>query len=338
MSWHAALVIAVLSALAIFAPRAATAEAFFQIEVPDAFPEAQPLANTIARDVARTPYFGERPVDSGADAFAAQGEGALYVWWAEGAPADDPAEAIRAALDRVRRTPTEASPQAGSVAIDAWDEALDGGVAEAELTWRHLSNETQTMARALAFTDAQSTPRIVVAECVLHQSRVADVEPTCASALASLTLAVPGEAVAALDELPKSEVADDREVAAAVPELAIAAGDTDDEAHPSGASVDAPRLDAPQEGVLYERRDAPRRDGDGPPWLLILGALLVAGAVYVTLKGRASSDRDGDRGRSDAGDRDDSDDEHSEANGAPDPDDGDGDPDDDHGDDDDPKN
>jgi hypothetical protein len=155
-SWHIALRSAALSALVVLATAtAAHAEDFFAIEVPDALPASGPLANSIARDVSRTPYFGDRPADSGADAYAAQGQAALYVWWAVGEPTGDAAEAIRAAFDRLRQAPFESSPQARSVTIDTWEEHLEGNVAKVAFSWRHLSNETLTLSRALAFADPE---------------------------------------------------------------------------------------------------------------------------------------------------------------------------------------
>jgi hypothetical protein len=288
MSWHIALRNAAGAALLVLVgSSAAHASDFFELDVPNALPAASPLASSIARDVARTAYFGTEPADSGAAAYASQGEAALYVWWAIGEPANAPAEAIRAAFDRLQRAPAEASPQARSVAIDAWDEAIVGGIAHADFAWRHLSNETLNLTRALAFAGSDQRPRLVVAECVMPTRREGEVKPTCTAALASLTITTPEAERVALDALPEGEPP--AELAATVPQLATGS----DQGEPSGASVsstaDQPRLDAPHEGVLYERRDERGGRGDGPPWLLILGALLVAAAVYATVRSRASN-------------------------------------------------
>src|SRR5690606_38505582 len=122
------------------------------------------------------PLEGER---YGVEAWAAPGQGSLHVSWVEGAkPAAGagPEALVRAGFDRIRagRTAAAAAP---STAETAYREGVADGVAALHLEWRHLSNETVTLTRALAWADRERRVQLVRADCVFARSAAAEARP-----------------------------------------------------------------------------------------------------------------------------------------------------------------
>lgn len=302
---------ALVLTLSLALPGGAAARAFFSAEAPEALPPADDLAEAMAENTSVVARFGEAPVESGAEAYAARGEAALYVWWAVGPSADDPDQAIRAAFDSLHDAPALTAPDRASIAIDHWDERVEREVASLELVWRHVDDGTMTRKRALAFADGEGAPHLAVAECILHEESRDAYEAECKRALDSLEIASPAAEREEIADLgapeggPASTASDrDFEVDDLEAEL-LADGDGEEGSGAAGQklagagaegadprrredrnSAGGPRLDAPQQGVVYEQKEQTSRGDDGPPWLLLIGAIFVAAAVYTTVRGK----------------------------------------------------
>jgi hypothetical protein len=115
----------------------------------------------------------------------------------------------RRALDHLREGRLVASPEASSTKELRYQERVTGGVAEVELAWRHVTNETLNVARGLVWVTADGKPRLATAECVVSTTSGAmppAVESACRAALASLALTAPAAQRGALAALPASQL------------------------------------------------------------------------------------------------------------------------------------
>ncbi len=284
-------------------PRAASAGAdFFTFDAPANVPSAEAQAESQQVHVMRSSHFGERPRSAGAEAYAAQGQGVIYVWWAEGGQTGDPTASIRSAFDAILQGPELASPHVGSAQIDEFQEEVDDDVASIDLAWRHVSDRTVSLVRALAVATGDGEPKLAVAECVMRADAEDDMRPQCEGVLSSLAIATPAGGRAELAALGDPDVPELGETAAGIEaelgelgsELDYIEGD--DEATGEGAGdperegrqEGGPSLGVPDDGIIHEERERPDSDDDGMPWLLILGAVLVAVAVFATARGRGS--------------------------------------------------
>lgn len=251
---------------------------------PAGWAEIPSLSRSVGVSLRQSAPLGDLPTRSGALAHAERGVGAFYLSWIEAdeAAPDGPA-ALRVALDRVRRSRLASSPEAQSTEELSHAEVVDGGIARADLTWRHVSNETLSRVRAFAWLSADGEPRLAVAECVVGTSGgVAPpaVEKTCDASVASVTVAVPAGQRGPLAALS----------AAAEP---VAEGDV--------PPLGAPRLGAPPAGpppatvgpaspaasgpVLYSGPPA-EHERSSSRWMVILGALLVLAALSAVIRAR----------------------------------------------------
>ncbi len=155
------------------------------------------LARSVGTALRQSKAFGGLKVKAGAVAHVQRGVGAFYVSWLESAEvARAPADVARSALDHMREGRLVASPEASSTEELHYKERVSGGVAAAELAWRHASNETLNLVRGLVWISADGKPRLATAECVVSTTGGAmppAVESACRDALASLALAAPAE-------------------------------------------------------------------------------------------------------------------------------------------------
>lgn len=221
---------------------------------------------------------------------------ALVVTWLHAtAPAESPTSAARALLDRMRATPANAALDPGHTRLVSWNESVSRGMAEGELTWQHLANQTTTLSRALVFATADGRPGMVRADCVIaavtDEAALAAPRAACEQALESLGVTVPAERLASLDALPPASP--EATAAAAAPAAGVSAGVSATGAgKPAGSVRPAPSLRAPGAGsdtvMVLPPRDSEKRS---PPWLFLLGALVLAAGLYYTLRSRRAAGR-----------------------------------------------
>src|SRR5688572_12928202 len=121
----------------------------------------------MATTMAQSGAFSDEAGDAGALAVAQPGTGAFYLTWLVAPRSSDAAAAVRRAFDRLRASRNDSSPTPASTEELRWSESVVDDVAEAVFEWRHLSNETASLVRALAWVASDGTPRMVKAECVL---------------------------------------------------------------------------------------------------------------------------------------------------------------------------
>ncbi|HLU65458.1 MAG TPA: hypothetical protein VKZ63_04255 [Kofleriaceae bacterium] len=258
---------------------------------PSGWEELPGLSRSVATTLEQSGAFGDLPGEAGAQAFADPGFGAFYLsWLIAGAPAGSPPAAVRGAIDHVRASRAVSSPQAGSTEELAWSEALADGVAEARLDWRHLSNETRTMVRALAWVTPSGAPRLVRAECVISTSGGEAPQAAvsaCQAALDSVTVTPPAGERGELASLPASAPAG--EDGAAEPAGAAAGGADLSGGAPPDTIGAAP---AGEQKVLYAGPTAEDKDSMSR-WLILAGAALLLAAVYLTFRSRRRAPEDG---------------------------------------------
>ena len=245
-------------------------------EPPKAWTELPGLSRSIATTLAQSGAFGDQPGEAGAQAVAQPGTGAFYLSWLVAPKVGDAAASVRRAFDHVRASRSDSSPTAASTEELRWSESIADGVAEAVFEWRHLSNETVSLVRALAWVHTDGTPRMVKAECVLGTidgKTSPDVEKLCRAALATVKVTAPAGERAPLDALPSSPP----------PDPVIEAG---------GVVSDQPTIGAPPSGppgkVLYTG-PPPAEEESSSRWFLILGGLLLVAGFFLTVRARRRS-------------------------------------------------
>jgi hypothetical protein len=231
----------------------------------------------VATTLQQSGAFGDKNATAGARAYAKQGTGAFYLSWLYAdQPVDDPAQAVRRALDKVRDSRVASSPEAGSTEELAYREQLDGGMAEIRLDWKHLSNETLTLVRAFAWTSAAGAPHLMKAECVISTvggAAAPEVEAACRTALDAARVALAGDQRGRLAALPPSSLAGPADSPAA----------TDSARAPQDSLGPAPSGD---QKVLYQGPPPePKRDRSSR-WFILVGAALLLLALYLTQRAR----------------------------------------------------
>jgi hypothetical protein len=226
-------------------------------------------------------------------------DAALVVTWLHATtPAESPTSAARALLDHMRATPADAALDPGDTRLVSWNESVARGMAEAELTWQHLANQTTTLSRALVFATADGRPGMVRADCVIaavtDEAALARPRAACEQALESLDVKVPAERLASLDALPPASP--EATASAAAPAAGVSAPAAGKSTGPSAPSLRAPGPGSDTVMVL------PSRDGEkrSPPWLFLLGALVLAAGLYYTLRSRRAAGRADDKDEEDA--------------------------------------
>ena len=252
---------------------------------PAGWVEMPSLSRSVGVSLRQSAPLGDLATRSGALAHAERGVGAFYLSWIEAdAPAPDGPAAIRVALDRVRHARLASSPDAQSTEELAHAEVVEGGVARADLTWRHVSNETLSRVRARAWLSPDGKPRLAVAECVVGTSGGAAplaVEKTCDAALASMEVAVPDGQRGALSAVPPAvaEPGGERGVVSEALALpgALTSGPPPATVGPAGPAADGP--------VLYSG-PAREEERSSSRWMVILGALLVLASLTAFMRAR----------------------------------------------------
>ncbi len=252
--------------------------------------------------VAGDPFGGLR-FEVKVTAHAQPGEGGFYTTWVAALePAKNLGASVRAALDDGRSARMAASPQAGSTEELSYRESIAGGIAEAQLSWRHLSNETVSHSRALVWASEDGRPRMARAECVLGVSSGTDAQTACKAALASLTPAPVGK-LGNLGTVPAATRPDERRD----PERFRLGGESaEGQSEPSVASEQAasasegPVLKPPSGGGVVYRELPDASDGSGGinKALVLIGGLLLVAAIWYTSRRRH------DKGDAGARDRD----------------------------------
>ncbi|HWN67580.1 MAG TPA: hypothetical protein VNM90_08060 [Haliangium sp.] len=218
--------------------------------------------------------------------------GLVVSWLQAGAPAPFPSKAARALLDHVRATPADAALDPGDTRLVSWNEAVTQGVAEGELTWQHLANQTTTLSRALVYATADGRPGMVRADCVIPAIDTAALtapRAACERALDSLTLTVLPARLASLVALPP---AGPEALAPGSASLAASAPTGQTAGNPAGSMPPAPSLRAPGPGsdtvMIIPPSD---REERSPPWLYLLGGVVLAAGLYLTLRSRRAAGR-----------------------------------------------
>jgi hypothetical protein len=299
------------AALVLGAQVATAAPAWVGVEPPADWHEDDTRAQAIAANERSRMAFGPGTSVEVDSYQAPGGTAALYVVTLQGLPAEPPGLIARRQLDALQAAPRDAALEPGQTALVSWDEALEDHVAIGAIEWRHTGNETLTLARALIWADAAGAPRQVTAECAMRADAEVQVRPACEAALASLALTgETGERGPLTTEAAASSEGR-RGTARSGPSL-----------QPAGDHVS-------RDSAVIAKSERP--DGDSSNrWLIILGAVALILAVYLTTRsggerrgaGRVEDDLDGsgddrvegendsDRGGDeDSGDEDDEDDD-----------------------------
>ena len=237
------------------------------------------LARSVGTALRQSKAFGGLVVRAGAVAYVQRGVGAFYVSWLESNEvAAAPAGVARGALDHLREGRLVASPEARSTEELRYQERVTGGVAEVELAWRHVSNETLNVARGLVWVTADGKPRLATAECVVSTTGGAmspAVESVCRAALASLALTAPAAQRGALGALPPSQLGAGGE------RLAVG-GDQPGQKPPSVG----PAPPGAGDKILY-RGPAPEEERSTGLWIVLFGGALILIALLVNQRSRS---------------------------------------------------
>ena len=236
------------------------------------------LARSVGTALRQSKAFGALTVRAGAVAHVRRGVGAFYVSWLESdQAARAPADVARSALDHLREGRLVSSSQVSSTEELRYEERVRGGVAEADLAWRHTSNETLNLVRGMVWVTADGKPRLATAECVVSTESGAAppaVEAACRGALASVALAAPAEPRAALTALPASRLGADGQ-------LVLGAGQPDR----SPPSV-GPAPPGAEGRILYRGPAREAEERSVGRWIIICGGALILIALLVNQRAR----------------------------------------------------
>lgn len=261
--------------------------AWVKASPPKGWNELPGLARSVATTLEQSRSFGDLRGRAGAQAFAQPGTGAFYVsWLVADQPAPDAVQALRSALDAVRQSRVASSPEASATEELKYTESVNDNLADSSLEWRHLSNETMSLVRALAWVSPQGAPRLLKGECVVSTTdgkAPPAVDSACREALAALSAQVPPAERGALGALP-----------AAAPATAPAS----EEIVPSDPNAGSPAADekaapdtvgAAPEGkqkVLYTGPPPAPKGDSMSRWFVILGGALLAAGLFLTYRAR----------------------------------------------------
>lgn len=185
--------------------------------------------------------------------------------------------AVRAQLDRMRAIPDQASLSPGHTAVDDWQKSSHGGVVHAQLSWRHLDNQTQSVVRTVILQTSGGELRQVSAECLRGLGGKEEPWQRCLRALDSLTIALPE---ARRQPLVAAVSPDGDAPGAALGPAGLAGPDTPlvlNNASPLGGK------DVPPIAVARPEQSGYR------VWLYLLGALLVLIGVYIPVRSHVRS-------------------------------------------------
>lgn len=179
-------------------------EAGFRVDVPADWPEVPELGEGVVANLRKNARIGRARLLTGGGAYASSAQGvALYVLWIVTEDrVDEPGLRVRRQLDAMNDRARAASLDAGDVKVDSWKEDVGARVASGLLVWRHVTNETRTLARALIFVDREGRLHEARVECVLRDDAAAALQRTCEQALASLAVTVPEAEQAPLGTIP----------------------------------------------------------------------------------------------------------------------------------------
>jgi hypothetical protein len=277
------------------APTATPGDSPLRFEVPagwEPLPEqSERITTELLGELLATPPVPDLTFTARAHTWRGPDAALVVTWLHAAANVESPSMAARALLDHMRATPADAALDPGDTRLVSWNEAVVQGMAEAELTWQHLANQTTTLSRALVFATADGRPGMVRADCVIaaiidDTSRGGNgAMAACEQALASLGITVPAARLASLDALPPARPDAPAAPATGAPASAPAG-------KPSGNTPAAPSLRAPGPGsdtvMIIPPSDAGK---SSPPWLFLLGGAVLVAGLYFTLRSRRDANQ-----------------------------------------------
>jgi hypothetical protein len=233
----------------------------------------------IATTASQTAYFGEEPIQSGAQAYRRADQGALYLTWVDSTRAHpSPEAALRHALDELHEAPFLATTDPDSTQEILYRERNFDGVAEMRFEWSHQKNETINLQRTLGWKDTNGRVHLAIAECVLQSENAQETRPLCQAALDSLHLTTAANYEAIRSLAPPKRVgsvlhAEDIQV----PKLTT--GDL-----PAGSTMGAPPSEIGE--VLYNGPPPPAKKDKSNRFLVAIGILLLGAAFYLTTRSK----------------------------------------------------
>lgn len=274
-------------------PAAAAADSY-EITPPPGWQSYPPLEESQSEMVRTSDPLGGLRFGVKVKAYAKPQQGAFYVTWIEADEASDELGAkIRRVFDDTRNARIATSPQAGSTEELFHSESKADNIASLNLSWRHISNETVSISRTLAWATADNKLRLVRAECVL--SAGSGEEAACKKALESL--AAKTDQRAELADIPASHAIDDNRRPDALQVGDLGKGNAGEEAGDGGVSAetgdtgdgkDGPELKAPTtDAVVYKDPNADEEKDSGTNKILIVaGGILLVVAFWFTTRRR----------------------------------------------------
>ncbi len=199
--------------------------------------------------------------------------------------------AIRRQLDSLRAEPSRASLSPDETELLSWRESLGDGVVEADLAWRHIGNQTESLSRALIARARDGTLHLIRGECIRSSDSGEELLAQCRRSLDSLALV--GLVIEPLADLPEAgaektaAVADNGATPTETPEPDRAAPE------PSApGDIRSPRFTLRDPGDLYAEKPpvvvvpATKKEDNRHKLLFILGGLFLLVAFYLTTRSR----------------------------------------------------
>ncbi len=268
-----------------------TASEDIGINTPADWPGDSDFAKVIATQFRETLALNAYNESVGAAAYIKPQVGAVYVEWLRTRkPIDDPPALIRATLDKLRHEATGASEDINEL---EYRELKEGEVVEARAGWRHQANETLTVSRTLIWLTKAKHLRVVRASCLFAEVDRKKVQKVCQGVLVSLTSNdIDNGNIAQLGEIPGA--AANAATSTTMPP-ATSTNTNDGNAPSLQANPNASR-------VLYKNNPATGTKSKTSRWIFVVGALLIAFALFNLTQSRKS-------GRQENRDDDDDDDD-----------------------------
>ena len=270
------LAVSTAQSLRVAEPLAPTA---VTIEAPKGWDLMPGHSAKIATTASQTAYFGDEPIQTGAQAYRRTDQGALYLTWVDSTRAHpSPESALRHALDELHEAPFLATADPGSTQEILYRERNFDGVAEMRFEWSHQKNETVNLVRTLGWKDTNGRVHLVIAECVLQSENAQETRPLCQAALDSLHLTTAANHEAIRSLAPPKQVgsvlhAEDIQV----PKLTT--GDLS-----AGSTMGAPPSEIGE--VLYNGPPPPANKDKSNRFLIAIGILLLGAAFYLTTRSK----------------------------------------------------